>query len=327
MTVLSSPAVLQQFQSHDRDPFILLSSSKSHDQVCLQHDPYKVMLRFRHFIRTSIDLTPSQVLSKDSFEFDLPLVRDPLELRANLEVGNYLRQPPKEALKIIENLYSNIISHNSLSYPFVTTCLIHAVIKSEKVNLIDMPDALLAMKVANSLSLEELKSIHAKVLAEYKQMEEDSNSEVFTCSEILHMQYPHIFQKPRDQFAIALLQKMILEDDLLAVVSAPTFCALAERWKDKILFDDVNKIDGMEERKESDEVLVEKHAILDALLGSRVWADKYMYNRFPYVARKHLIDRERKERLQGTFHAKFLKYSREIEEIRERIENSEGQFR
>lgn len=333
MTVLSSPAVLQQFQSHDRDPFMQHVTAKRHDLVCLQHDPHKVMLRFRHFVRTSLDMTPSQPMRKDSFEFDLPVVHDLQELRANLEISNYLKPATHDPTKMIENLYSNIISHNSLSYPFVTSCVIHSLLKGEKVNLIDIPDALLAMKVANSLSLEELRSMHAKVLNVYRNMEKDKDSEVFTCSEILHMQFPHIFQKPRDQFAIALLQQMILKDDILVVLSAPTFCALKDRWKYKILFDDVNKVDGEGEKEkekvrgESDEVLVEKHAILDSMLGSRIWADKYMYNRFPYIARKELIDKERKEKLQGAFHVKFVRYSREIEEIRNRIENAEGEFR
>jgi hypothetical protein len=277
------------------------------------------MNRLRHFIRTSIDLSPEKLTPKEHFEFEDPIIQNMMEIRANLDIATYLKQSPKETNEFIENIYSNILCQNHVNFPFVTTSLIYSVLKNELTSLIDMPDSLLAINVANTLSLSELKEIHQIVESQCLEADNKENQINLTSSEILCINFPEIFQKPKDQFVIALLQKMAVENDLLVVLSAPTFYAVKKRWKEKILFEGINKV--IPRKDDSDEILVEKHAILDSLFGTRMWADKYLYNRFPYIDKKENIEKERKQKLQGLFHANYLKYSQKLEEIRVRNES------
>lgn len=325
LTLLCSPSIQLEFDEIHKDPFIVAASEKDYDEICIQLDPSKTFLRTRHFLRNSMELTVNTIEFKDTVEYELPIVRDLNELKTNLEVSYYLKSPPNNHEDSVSNIISNILNKNFLNYPFLASSLIYTLLKNENCFLIDIPEALLSINIANQLNLSDLKEIYSKVLDEYRYISEDSQENELTSSEITHNLYPEIFQKPRDQFTLSVLQKKLFTSDVLAVVSAPTYLAIKKKWNEKIDFGKVNKITPRKP-EDSDEVLVEKHAILDALLGGKSWGDKFMFNRFPYIDKKENIDKDRKSLLQGMFHSKYLQYFSPIDDVKKKLDKQFKEF-
>ena len=319
LTLLSSPSVQLSFDEIHKDPFILSSSAKRFDEICIQQDPLKTMLRLRHFLRNSLNYVPDSDTYKDSIEFELPVIRELSELKTNLEISHYLKPAATNTEDSVSNIVNNILSKSFLNYPFTASSVIYTLLKNEQCSLIDIPDALLSINIANELSLSDLIKIYEKVLDEYVFISEEDSVNELTTGEIAHRLFPEVFQKPRDEFVLSILQKKLATVDVLAVVSAPTFLAVKQRWTEKIDFNKVNKA-TTRNLQDTDEVLVEKHVILDAVLGGKAWGDKFMYNRFPYIDQKENIDKDRKSALQGIFHSKFQHYFNPLNEVKKKLD-------
>lgn len=319
LTLLSSPSIQLSFDELHKDPFIVNSSDRKYDEICIQQDPMKTMLRLRHFLRNSLNYVPDSSSYQSSIEFELPIIRELSELKTNLEVSHYLKPAPSNTEESVSNIVNNILSKNFLGYPFTASSVIYTLLKNEQCFLIDIPDAMLSINIANQLNLSELIKIYEKVLDEYIFISEDESYNELTTGEIAHLLFPEVFQKPRDEFVLSILQKKIETVDILAVVSAPTFLAIKKKWNEKIDFNKVNKL-TTRNPQDTDEVLIEKHAILDAVLGSKAWGDKFMYNRFPYIDQKENIDKDRKSVLQGIFHSKFQQYISPLAEVKKKLE-------
>lgn len=71
----------------------------------------------------------------------------------------------------------------------------------------------------------------------------------------------------------------------LVYVGTPHFVPISNYWRPPpsgINYSQATKIPKRLEN-ESDEMLIEKQAIIDVLLDTRLWGEKYIVNPFPYI--------------------------------------------
>ena len=93
------------------------------------------------------------------------------------------------------------------------------------------------------------------------------------------MLFSHIFLAPKDLY-IASMLKNILKGcfSVLAFVGSPHYNMIRDYWTpppDGINFTQATTIPNRI-ANETDEMLIEKQAIFDVLLQTRIWADKYI---------------------------------------------------
>lgn len=84
----------------------------------------------------------------------------------------------------------------------------------------------------------------------------------------------------------ALLRNVMqASNTCLAFVGTPHFRPIQNYWQpppNGVNFSQATKIPKRLEN-ETDEMLIEKQAILEVLLDTRTWGDKYITNPFPYI--------------------------------------------
>lgn len=150
-----------------------------------------------------------------------------------------------------------------------------------KVILGDMPELLLRQIIGNSLSLEDVKDIFKYVL------EQISKAQVpITMGAATSQYFSHIFQLPRDLYTTALLRNtMQAANTCCAFVGNPHWAPIQNYWEPPphgVNFTQATTIPKRIEN-ETNEMLIEKQAIIDVLLDTRCWGEKYVTNPFPYI--------------------------------------------
>lgn len=144
----------------------------------------------------------------------------------------------------------------------------------------DMPDILLRQIIGNSLSLEDAKDIFKYVL------DQISKARIPITMETATLQYfSHIFLLPKDLYMTALLKETLKAvNNLIAFVGNPHFTPLQRYWippPHGVNFTQATKIPDRI-KNETNEMLIEKQAIFEVLLDSRVWG-RNIPNPFPYI--------------------------------------------
>ncbi len=97
---------------------------------------------------------------------------------------------------------------------------------------------------------------------------------------------PHVFQQPRDLYMTAMLKEAFqAATSIVALVGVHHFNPIQRNWVEAphgINYSEATRIPERL-RGETDDLLIEKQAIMDVLLESRTWGEKYIANPFPYL--------------------------------------------
>jgi hypothetical protein len=318
LIVLAAPSDTVTFQNAYDEPLLKLLIDFPDNLVCIQHNPIKTMLRFRHVGSTFIDKHPEFSKPKDNFEFEFPYIQDWQECRATLPLHQYLNEETEDPEVLIKNMHSNIIGRDFSKFPFINSSLVVSMLKDINPVLVDVPEPLLRQNVGNNYPIEDIKMIYDFIIFSLKQRKIPETKNYITGNELAHEIFPGIFQKQRDLFTMSFLKLLADNHNITAVVSAPTFVAMQSYWDEVMNFSDYNKV-LTKKIEESEEVMLEKQAILDVVMNSKCWSQKFMVNRFSYIDRLANINDERKKKLQEVFLKYYKEYNREMEILMEPV--------
>ena len=318
LTLLAAPSSYIHYDNMYEEPLLIELPKNLHDLMCIQHDPMHTMARFRHLGDKLTTEYPQVTQPKAAFEFEIPTVQKWQECQASFVIHQYQCDEVKDNQEYIKNIQKNVVGRDFLRYPYINSTLIMSILHEEHPVLIDIPEQLLRINVANSLKLTELRDMYQAIISGLKEYYAHEYDDYISGYEITYELYPDIFQIQRDLFTISFLQHLARENNILAVISAPTFVAIQQYWNQPFTFNNYNKCIPMMNEDNEDQ-LIEKHAILDCIMNTQTWNDKYLKNRFVYIDKSENIDIERKKKLKGKFFNYYQKYNVEMSKIMDPI--------
>ena len=182
---------------------------------------------------------------------------------------------------LIKSISENIVGTNYSPYNLINQALYESLMGKHKVLLGEMPEILYRQILANGLTLEELKDIFKFVASCLEKLEVPIS---FREAAINFM--PHIFQSPKDLYLTAMLKEALQAcTSINAFVGSHHIFPVKSYWippPNGINFSEATRIPE-KITGETDEDLIEKHALLDSLLETRPWGAKYIHNPFPYI--------------------------------------------
>lgn len=118
-------------------------------------------------------------------------------------------------------------------------------------------------------------------------LEQISKAKVpLTMSAATNQYFSHIFQMPRDLYMTALLRNTMQAANTCCVfVGNPHWVPMQNYWQPPPHGVNYTQATAIPDRilNETDEMLIEKQAIIDVLLDTRCWGEKYVTNPFPYI--------------------------------------------
>lgn len=182
---------------------------------------------------------------------------------------------------LIKSINKNIIGNDVSPYNLINQALYESLMGKHKVLLSEMPEILYRQILANGLSLDELKDIYKFIASCVEKLEEP-----ISFREAAYNFMPHIFQSPRDLYLTALLKEALQAcTSITGFVGGHHIYPIKSYWvppPNGINFSEATRIPDRISN-ETDEDLIEKHALLDSLLEKRPWGAKYIHNPFPYL--------------------------------------------
>jgi hypothetical protein len=209
-------------------------------------------------------------------------------------------------------------------YKIINEALYKAVAGKHKVLLGEMPEILYRRRIATEFSLEELQDILKYLLEELKK-----TGDPFSLREAAVQYLPHIFQAPKDLYYTAMLKESFqAAQNISAFVGAAHINPIQDLWippPDGINFTRATSVKDRK-GKETDEQVIEKHALLDVLLELRPWGKSYVTNPFSYLVNDiTMVPAKDVENMVNCFrynYEKYLRFKKLFEEKNEiRIED------
>lgn len=221
--------------------------------------------------------------------------------------------------KFVQAITDYVVCDKWSPYHEINQVLFTGVMGKQKVLLGDMPEILLRQIIGNTISILEARDIFKSVLKQIK----ESEGELDIVSATLYF-YSHIFLAPKDLYMAAMLKNILKACySVIALVGAPHFTPIQKYWippPEGVNFSTACTI-PKRIRNETDEDLIEKQAIFDVMLGTRVWADKYVVNPFPYIEDDVTkIEKDRMDGYKKTFFMNLKKYEAFRDKIMENVE-------
>ena len=129
---------------------------------------------------------------------------------------------------------------------------------------------------------------------------------------------PHIFQSPNDLYMTALLKESFeMSERMVAMVGGCHWVPIQRNWVPPpygINMTEAQRVPARVEG-ESNEQLIEKHALLDSLLEDQVWGREWVANPFSYLTED--ITKLGREELRGMLNTYRFNY-RKYEEFKRR---------
>eukprot|EP01016_Furgasonia_blochmanni_P055040 TRINITY_DN9140_c0_g3_i1.p1 TRINITY_DN9140_c0_g3~~TRINITY_DN9140_c0_g3_i1.p1 ORF type:complete len:320 (-),score=66.94 TRINITY_DN9140_c0_g3_i1:120-1079(-) len=195
----------------------------------------------------------------------------------------------------------------SEDFPLMNQVLYLSLMGKHKVILGDMPETLYRQQLGNNLSLHELKDLFKFIISKNRELKEPLSLRDATLQFV-----PHIFQVPRDLYMTALLKESFQAATcIVAMVGIHHFNPVQRYWQPPphgINYEEATKIPSRI-RGDTDENVIEKHAILDVLLEKKAWGAKYISNPFPYLVEDITkVKEEDFKNMKKTFLVNYKKY-------------------
>lgn len=218
--------------------------------------------------------------------------------------------------KFIGAITDYVIADKWSPYHEINNILYEGLMGKQKVLLGDMPELLLRQILGNSLSIKQVKDMFKIVLNKIDSIAETQDETFIYYKGTLLSNYSnngnqqtnngleeeqeknslmrkitldifsHVILAPKDLYMTALLKNTATKAIFTAAfVGQPHFIPMQKYWTPPpygINFTSATKIPDRLPN-ESNEDLIEKQAIFDVLLGTRLWSEKYILNPFPYI--------------------------------------------
>ena len=197
-------------------------------------------------------------------------------MRKNQKSNKELTEP------FIEFIKRNLLGRELGPCHTITQSLFTGLLGKHKVLLGGMPEPLLRMQLGNRIAIEEMRDLFKFVLSKAEELVEPAE----TFREVTMNLLPHIFQAPSDLYMTAMLKESFQAAvSIVAMVEMPNYNPIIDYWQPPphgINFTEATRVPPRI-RGETDEEIIEKHAIMDIMLSSQVWSQPYISNAFPYI--------------------------------------------
>jgi hypothetical protein len=183
--------------------------------------------------------------------------------------------------QMIESISKNIIGRDFSMFNIINQALYQALMGKHKVLLGEMPTILHRQIIASNLSLDDLKDIYKFVSDQLQKIDRP-----FSFREAAFNFLPHIFQAPKDLYMTAMLKESFQAATcIVGFVGRHHVLPIQKSWIPAPNGINMTQATRIAERRfeETDEDLIEKHALLDSLLEKRPWGQPYIQNPFPYL--------------------------------------------
>lgn len=222
--------------------------------------------------------------------------------------------------KFVQSITDYVICDKWSPYHEINNILYLGVMGKQKVLLGDMPELLLRRIIGNTISIWEARDIFKSVLKQIKDSEGELN-----IRDASLMFYSHIFLAPKDLYMTAMLKDVLKACySVLAFVGHPHLVPIQKYWTPPPQGVNYKLATTIPKRilNETDEDLIEKQAIFDVMLETRIWADKYITNPFPYIEEDITkIPQGDLEQFKKTFYINLKKYEAFKDKIIENAKN------
>ena len=225
--------------------------------------------------------------------------------------------------KFIAAITDYIIADKWSPYHEISNVLFQALMGKQKVVLGDMPELLLRQILGNTLTINEVKDIFKMVLSKIENLASNNTfnldgNELYTNEKeknfilprVTNDLFSHIFQAPRDLYITAMLKNVARTAfSTVAFVGTPHFYPIQKYWIPPPSGINFTQATSIPERisNETNEDLIEKQAIFEVLLNTRLWAEKYIFNPFPYI-NQDFTKINNLDELKKTFFLNLKKY-------------------
>ncbi|CAG9315698.1 unnamed protein product [Blepharisma stoltei] len=330
------------FEKQEEEPLLLAIADYKPSIILLQIDPMHYMKRFRHIEQEFAKRDPNNAINIQERDLENPAPNGLNEIEAGMEVIDVVKmietgkkidlntalsniravksvdeinEKSEQFKEYSEAILAHILGNMPMKFPYMTPLLVFSLYNQNEIALIDMPEPLLRMHIANKYSLEELTGIAAQ-LVEGLNDHFSTSEKIITLENIAYDQFPQIFQYPRDIYIASVHNEYMKENDsVVSFVNNPTYLALPEIWKeaDNLSFKEACQIPP-KIPEDTNEILIEKHALLDVILETNIWASKYTKNPFPYIGLKSEITPEDKQKYKEIFKQKYFQYQQFVED-------------
>lgn len=306
------PETAQKFTETSDDPFHRVLYEYRPEVVFLQFNPMPYIARQRYVsyqlaLKGDEDYNKKSVYSYDNpipLSWDECLVNlitldcirqnigySDLDLTSSLATYSYPTHQPHEITeKLTDSFVSTISQHvagGDLSkYHYINNVLYMSLMGKSKVVLGDMPEPLLRLQLGNTLPLSTVKEIYNFVVEKLAEHYRDNPQVLMTMEEMTLTYFPHIFQMPRDLYLTAMLKETFpAVDQTVAFVGAPHFVPIQRYWVGPPSGVNYTQATHIPPKipNETPDMLIEKQALFDLLLDTKVWGQKYITNPFQYV--------------------------------------------
>ena len=309
----SVPELPQHFASREFDPHFITMQEYKPEIIFIQYNPMTYLARQRYVTHQLAMREVDEFNKKAMYAIDNPtpltwdecivnlvtldMVRlnktnDQLDLSKSLATYSYSTiQAHEDHLKLTEPFVKAITDHvvgKELSrYHYINNLIYTAIMGKSKVLLGDMPEQLLRLQLGNNLPLDTVKDIFTFVVEKLNFHYTQNPTLPLSMEDITLLYFPHIFHLPRDLYLTAMLKEAMPAATTTSVfVGAPHFVPIQRYWVGPpagVNYTQATHIPPPIPH-ETVEMQVEKQALFDLLLDTKVWAQHYITNPFPYVA-------------------------------------------
>lgn len=214
-----------------------------------------------------------------------------LDLTSSLATYSYPTHQPYEITQSLTDPFISAITQHitggDLSkYHYINNILYMALMGKSRVLLGDMPEPLLRMQLGNTLPLSTVREIYSFVVEKLVQHYAEHPDVLMTMEEMTLNYFPHIFQMPRDLYLTAMIKEVLPANGVTAAfVGAPHYIPIQRYWVGPPTGVNYTQATHIPARipNENEEMLIEKQALFDLLLDTKVWGQKYIMNPFQYI--------------------------------------------
>ena len=317
------------------DPLFTTLLEYKPDLLFVQFNPMHYLMRQR-FITHKLDTKGTDEYNKkatNSFDSPVPLTWDECVVNIitldmlgdskshdDIDLSRSLSptlQAHEDQQVITEPLIKAIKEHvagNDFSrYPYINNILYTSLMGKAKIVLGDMPEPLLRLQLGNTLPLEAVKNIFIAVINELNAHYAEHPDVLVSMQDITLLHFPHIFQMPRDLYLTAMIKEAAQSAKLTAAfVGTPHYIPIQNHWEGAQAEFNYTQVTHIPPRisNETNEMSIEKQALFDILLDTKVWGMKYLTNPFPYITENiEDLSKEDKKYFKQYFFKMIQKYA------------------
>jgi hypothetical protein len=317
------PEVAIAPSSLEEDPFYRVLFEYKPELIYLQFNPMPYIARQR-YVSYQLGLQGDEDYNKKSvYSFDNPIplswdecvvnlitldcirqnvAHNNLDLTSSIASYSYSTIQPYEITQsltdpFISTINQHVFGGDLSKYHYINNILYLALMGKSKVLLGDMPETLLRIQLGNTLPLSTVQEIYSFVVEKLAEHYRKYPDVLMTMEEMTMTYFPHIFQMPRDLYITAMLKEAFQScNTTAAFVGASHYIPIQRYWVGPPSGVNYTQATFIPPKipNETPEMLIEKQALFDLLLDTKVWSQKYITNPFQYIT-ESIVDINQKD--------------------------------